>query len=369
MRVFLFGALFFLVPAQTDALPSKEDSSVLHVDTSVVADHKRSEFFLSSKTWMGIEGKIAAKERPERRKNKKEKHISKPRRKSRKKFTSPKKVEIEDVIQHLDASQTLADRLRLVSDAFIGAPYASSPLGEGSGQDADPRMRFDAFDCTTFVETAMAMSMSNSLGESEELIDVIRYQSSEILFENRRHFPAAEWLPQLTKLGFLSDITREIAGDETVVEKKVLNAKVWEKRKKPTVLELPNERIPDGIFALEVWPLDLARKRQLEIPPGTLLNLVRVDFKRIPVRVSHQGLVIKKSGALYMRHAADRMYHSVVDEPLDHFLHRMQQYRKWPVRGIHLSRIQVPDDLPRLLQNKKGSEEHPEKDSCEARKE
>src|SRR5690606_5638563 len=85
------------------------------------------------------------------------------------------------------------------------------------------------------------------------------------------------------------------------------------------------------------------------IPPGTLLNLVRVDFKSVPVRVSHQGLVIAKKGKLYLRHAADRMFHSVVDEPLDHFFLRMQKYKKWPVAGVNLARLQEPADWRRLV--------------------
>ena len=47
--------------------------------------------------------------------------------------------------------------------------------------------------------------------------------------------------------------------------------------------------------------------------------MVRVNF-RVPVRVSHQGIVVRKGSKLYMRHAADRMYHSVVDEPLRVFM-------------------------------------------------
>ena len=72
------------------------------------------------------------------------------------------------------------------------------------------------------------------------------------------------------------------------------------------------------------------------------MNLVRVDFKSVPVRVSHQGLIIEKNGKKFIRHAADRMYHRVVDEPLEAFFHRMQQYRKWPVAGVNLVRIVSP---------------------------
>ena len=36
---------------------------------------------------------------------------------------------------------------------YIGARYATDPLGEMKSPDTDPLIRFDTFDCTTFVET------------------------------------------------------------------------------------------------------------------------------------------------------------------------------------------------------------------------
>ena len=43
-----------------------------------------------------------------------------------------------------------------------------------------------------------------------------------------------------------------------------------------------------------------------------------------------------------LRHAADRMYHSVVDEPLGEILARISLYQKWPVQGINLLKITRP---------------------------
>jgi hypothetical protein len=40
-----------------------------------------------------------------------------------------------------------------------------------------------------------------------------------------------------------------------------------------------------------------------------------------------------------LRHAADRLHHRVVDEPLDRFFERMKHYGKWPVTGVHLTRV------------------------------
>jgi Protein of unknown function (DUF1460) len=245
----------------------------------------------------------------------------------------------------------LAARLVHVTDPFVGAPYLLSALGEGPGQkpDADPRMRFDAFDCTTFVETALALAIADDLPQARALLDAIRYRKGQVGYLERRHFPEAEWIPELQALGFLQESTRAIGGADVVKESKELNVAVWRRTRHKGTPDLPDARIPSGTFALDVWPLEKATAGADRIPAGTLLNLVRVDFKNIPVRVSHQGLVIDKGGKKYLRHAADRMHHSVVDEPIERFFSRMQKYGKWPVTGVNLQTLKVPADWRALL--------------------
>ncbi|MDR0498183.1 MAG: DUF1460 domain-containing protein [Holophagales bacterium] len=49
----------------------------------------------------------------------------------------------------------------------MNAPYVTNPLGEGDKADATkasrgPRCRLDAFDCVSYVETVIALAMTNS---------------------------------------------------------------------------------------------------------------------------------------------------------------------------------------------------------------
>ncbi len=70
---------------------------------------------------------------------------------------------------------------------YVGATYVNSPLGEGAGVDADPLIRDDAFDCTTFVETVLAC------GDVDRLTN-IRYRGGDVGFLNRNHFIETDWL-------------------------------------------------------------------------------------------------------------------------------------------------------------------------------
>jgi hypothetical protein len=276
-------------------------------------------------------------------------------------YRAPSEEDIAQCVVRNPAApkKSLAERLVDVTDKFVGAPYVLSPLGEGAGAtpDPDPLVRWDAFDCTTFVETAMSLALADDLAEAKRLLEVIRYREARVDYLARRHFPEAEWIPELIKLGFLEDITRKIAGDEVVVEKKKIDVNVWKKNKSDKTPPLPDDRIPKGEFALDVWPLKLAHKGMDKIPVGTVMNIVRVDYSTVPVRVSHQALVIEKGGKRFVRHAADRMFHSVVDEPIDHFFVRMEKYGKWPVTGIHLTRFVEPPNWRALLPTKTAS--HP----------
>lgn len=255
-------------------------------------------------------------------------------------YAAPARAAVEARVAEAKRIDDFAARLAFVSEPFLDAPYALSPLGEGAGVDPDPRMRFDAFDCTTFVETTIALASADDLAHAQRLLDAIRYRDGKVDYLARRHFPEAEWIPELQKLGVLVEATRAIGGDDVVVATKKLDRKLWARSKKHKgAPPLPDERIPEGTFALDVWPLAAAAKDPQRIPPGTLLDVVRVDFGSAPVRVSHQGIVIEKGGKRYLRHAADRLHHRVVDEPLEKFMDRMSKYQKWPVAGFHLSRI------------------------------
>ena len=73
-----------------------------------------------------------------------------------------------------------------IGNAFLGAPYISDPLGEGVVPDNDPIIRFDAFDCTTFVETSLA-------GGDAQKLNKIRYRDGVPNFINRNHFIETDW--------------------------------------------------------------------------------------------------------------------------------------------------------------------------------
>lgn len=107
---------------------------------------------------------------------------------------------------------TLSARIESVSQSFLGAPYSDFPLGEGPGDrfDAGPTYRFDTFDCTTFVETVLALATAKTAAEFEPRLRGIRYHKGQKSFVHRNHFPCVDWIPHNTQSGLLTDITEKV---------------------------------------------------------------------------------------------------------------------------------------------------------------
>src|SRR5207302_250766 len=133
-----------------------------------------------------------------------------------------------------------------------------SPLGEGSGKDPDPRFRTDAFDCLTFVETAIALTLAPEA--PQDTLDRIRYGGDVVSYGERNHVMEAQWLPHNIAKGFLRDVTKDYGGDATAHVVKVLDARAWG-AKEGKSLGLDEEHEAKGEFGLDIVPARVALEK------------------------------------------------------------------------------------------------------------
>lgn len=245
-----------------------------------------------------------------------------------------------------------ADRAVWASALLAGAPYRLSPLGEGSGPDPDPRFRLDAFDCVTFVETALALGSAGSVAEAARLLDDVRYHGPPD-FAHRSHYVEAQWLPSLVEKGWLAPATRRVAPELAVRAQKRLDPALWRAAERSGHLlpDLPPAMRPMGTFALDLVPLARAREIAARLEPGLVLLVVREDRPDRPYRVTHMGLVVTDArGRRYLRHASDVPgVLRVRDEPLDAFLARNARQQGWKVAGVSLWTIRDATARARAL--------------------
>ncbi|WP_230425661.1 N-acetylmuramoyl-L-alanine amidase-like domain-containing protein [Spartinivicinus ruber] len=129
----------------------------------------------------------------------------------------------------INTTQNLStiNKVNKISELLLGTPYADGKLGEGiNGKyDKDPLYRFDQFDCTTFVETVMAVAISDSSDNFLNNINNIRYKGGYVSYTTRNHFPSLDWIPN--NQVFFEDITRSIAGESTATAVAIIDKKAW----------------------------------------------------------------------------------------------------------------------------------------------
>ena len=252
----------------------------------------------------------------------------------------------DDLVAEIERRYDPSDwrgHMERVTRGLVAAPYLLSALGEGRGVDADPRFRLDAFDCTTFVETAIALAHCDDYDQLPRLLDTIRYTDGLPSYQTRRHLITSQWIPELTTAGFIEDITDEVGGDETAYIDLNLTKRRWKKRRVARTLPLAADRVPYGEYELPYVPIAVALKRMRSVPPGTIINVVRAESRRSPEVVSHQGLVLVRPGSRkrWVRHASP-VAKRVIDESLKHMLRRYLKPRKWPIVGVNLLKVVPP---------------------------
>lgn len=138
--------------------------------------------------------------------------------------------EVDTFWRKTQKGKTLADRIDRASLSLLGIPFLDAPLGEGPGAQYDqgPIFRFDGFDCTTFVETVLALATSRKAEEFESRLRHIRYRGDTFTFTERNHFPDIDWIPHNTRSGLLTDVTAKIAEPWGVLPATgVVNKKGW----------------------------------------------------------------------------------------------------------------------------------------------
>jgi len=231
-------------------------------------------------------------------------------------------------------------RMVALSEHFLGTPYAASPLGEGQGKDADPRIRFDAVDCQTMVEEVMALALAEDGASVLSTLDGIRYHGAPS-FDDRNHLTEAQWLPANIAAGRLKDVTRRYGGADTVRQVKVLTKRTWAE-KEGRRLGVSTRAQVTGKFPLELIPAELAAKKLKAAPAGLVVVVARLDHPWLVTRVTHMALLIQTKDGPALRHAS-RSHKRVVDEPLDRYVKRNRDYGLWTVTGFALFEVTEPE--------------------------
>jgi hypothetical protein len=228
---------------------------------------------------------------------------------------------------------SLGQRMKVVTTPLLGRDYSLGPTGEGYGYDPDPIVRYDAFDCLTFVEEAMALSLGESQQDIDRIRQDLRYKDAQVAYDNRNHFMLSQWIPNNIKKGYFQDITHTLG--ETHFVSKQITEKTWSRWKGRHRYPFEITQYPTGVFSMGVLSIDAVIAAIPKLPEGALLIVVRTNYNYNPILITHLGFVVHHSKTnIRIRHATKMSGGKVQDSSLYWYLEHIRKYTRWPIDGI-----------------------------------
>ena len=262
----------------------------------------------------------------------------------------------------------------------MNIPYGSV-CGEGPTGDFQqgPMASLSAMDCVTYVEPVLALASVTNFeepgmwfSEFQENLVQIRYRDpNNISFGTRNHFPTLDWLPHLSSVSLLTDVTKDVDPDASI--RRVWTSKrVWFGSKDTPDLQLfPEmaetvdryalfqrvrgfgEHIPDQWAEMNYIAIDALLDTdsgivdQIFEAAGSnivIFNMVRGDHRKvpIPVVVGHQGFLVRTEEGVFFRHATNmNMFgKKVTDVAYRQYLEELDEWKLWPILGFSFYRIE-----------------------------
>ena len=258
-------------------------------------------------------------------------------------------------------AQQLPARIESISAGLLGRPYQLDPLGEGEqGRiDRDPLIRFDVFDCLTYVETVLAMARARDATDIATQLSKIRYRDAVIGYATRNHFPEADWLPANIAQHVVVDITAQVAAQSGValsVAAGTIDRRSWLLQLPSNPLQASNPLLAPGgtghaeILALAAAAVSTAisiryvrlreapqsalQRLAAQLPSAAIVFIVRPNTSMLGqvgsnTLLSHVGFVIQRPGVTLYRSASSGRAHAVIDQALVKYLQRAQRSRSF----------------------------------------
>jgi hypothetical protein len=233
----------------------------------------------------------------------------------------------------MSAGSPAADRVLIFGEGLLDIPYVDGPFGEGpQGQyDRMPLYRFDEFDCTTFVETVTALSVSSTFDDFKTTINRLRYRDGNVAFVERNHFTDLDWIPNNIRAGFFRDATESIAPGQTAIARAEVDKRAWYAKLPASRIQIPGISDADRDVLLDELHAEGGRftPEEAEVPyipltvlfgprgdeifsrirSGSVINVVRPNWDLVKLigthmNISHQGFAVRKDGTLYFMEAS-----------------------------------------------------------------
>ncbi len=227
-----------------------------------------------------------------------------------KRWGRDRKILEELLRQKKDASTAFPGRLVLaIGRRFLRTPYRAGTLETKGAEHLVVNLR--EFDCTTFVETVIALAWCVKSGQKSfeafrRSLQKIRYRQGRLQgYPSRLHY-FSDWIYENRKRGLLKDVTGEMGGKPF---KKVLNFMTTHPDRYPL---LRNAETLGKMKSVEraisrrsrfLVPKKLLRRLEDRIQDG---DLIAITTNREGLDVQHLGFAVRVKNRIHFLHASSQ---------------------------------------------------------------
>ena len=170
-----------------------------------------------------------------------------------------------------------------LSAKFLGVKYVSKTLSNYEIDTSKENLiiNFDALDCFTFIDTIEALKNSDDKNEFKQNLINTRYKDGEISYHQRNHF-FSDWLDSHK----VQDITCKLGQCEKTI--KYLN------KDEKYLKEIPTKKRDISYIKSNIIDKTLLKNG----------DYVGIYTDKKALDVTHTGIIIKKFGKVFIRHAS-----------------------------------------------------------------
>jgi hypothetical protein len=214
-------------------------------------------------------------------------------------------------LQRTLSDESIDRRISTYCHEFIGSPYIQNPIDD----KAEKLLRFDGFDCVTFVETVLALALSESIEETQLKLRHIRYRNGNISWKNCNHFMSIDWLWNN------SDLIAPNGGDNSI--------EIWIDRESyfskngHSIDSLPKREY----IHLPFWRSVLSFKSTVANSAYLAFIIGNIDW----LIVTHVGFLIDNGNSFSFYHASSRRGKVVIDD--------IEEYIEQYANGLFICKI------------------------------
>lgn len=219
-------------------------------------------------------------------------------------------------------------RIAAIGRKFIGTPYVSGTL-EGTKEEL--RINLQQMDCTTFVETVMALAYTAGEGRSSWRdfvynLEKIRYRNGTINgYASRLHY-FSDWIVDNVHRGILIEYTTRMPQNDYIV--KTLDFMSCNRDKYPALADsaqYANIKNYEIGYRNHRFPYVKARNLSNKATIAALKegDVVAITTKTPGLDVTHMGIILKIDGIPHLLHASSKKGEIEIDQnPLVEYLRR-----------------------------------------------